>query len=177
MSELLAFGSGIILVRILFILLGALIGGWLLTFFVHRSLFVFSKMNKRREHEKRLQTVAGVLVHTGSFAIGMIAFIMILKEVKIDTSPILASAGLAGLAISFGAQQLIKDVFAGFCILTENQFCEGDAVKLDDLSGVVEKITLRKTILRDQSGNQHHIPHGQVRIVTLLTEPSAKRGM
>ncbi len=122
------------------------------------------------EKDKRIKTLKNVFLRTGTVLVCLFALIMILKELALDPSPLLASAGLAGLAVTFGAQSIIKDMFAGIFILAENQFSEGDMVKLDDIQGVVERLTLRKSVIRDKQQCLHHIPHGQVRIVTVIAE-------
>lgn len=167
--EFIAHNLGVIL-RIAGIAVGTLFCFWLLSALTGRLLRFIIAVNKVKQADRRVTTISNVLLSTGDFIITLIALLMILKELKIDTSPILASAGIAGLAISFGAQQLIKDIFSGLVILCENQFGEGDRVKLDELTGYVEKLTLRKTILRDDQGNRYHVPHGQIRFVTVFSK-------
>lgn len=113
-----------------------------------------------------------IFLTSGISLIILIALGMILREVHIDPSPLLASAGIVGLAVSFGAQALIKDVFAGLCILIENQYCEGDRVQIIEISGTVIELTLRKTVIRDEHGALHHIPNGSIPVVTVF--PSEK---
>lgn len=122
----------------------------------------------KKVKDQRIKTIGTVMRSSGYFLIGVTMVIMILKELSIDTSPILASAGIVGLAGSLGAQTLIKDVIAGLFILTENQYGVGDEVQLDEKRGIVQKLTLRRTILEDTDGTLHHIPHGGVRIVSVL---------
>jgi moderate conductance mechanosensitive channel len=87
----------------------------------------------------------------------------------INIAPLLASAGIAGLAIGFGAQTLVKDVINGFFILAENQFEIGDTIKAAGVGGVVEEITMRRTLLRDGDGTLHIIPNGAIGIVSNAT--------
>jgi len=93
----------------------------------------------------------------------------ILPVLGINMGPLLASAGIAGLAIGFGAQTLVKDVINGFFILLENQFDVGDVVRLGGVTGTVELLTLRRTMLRDADGTLHTIPNSEIRLVSNLT--------
>ena len=94
---------------------------------------------------------------------------MILQEAGIPIAPLLGGAAVFGLAVAFGAQNLIRDYFYGFVILLENQYKLNDVVKIGDLSGQVEQITLRMTVLRDLEGRVHFIPNGQITAVTNMT--------
>lgn len=147
---------------------GACILSLLLTWGTRRFIGALVKIHKFRKTDRRITTISNVFLRTGSFVIVLVAAVMILKEMNVDPTPIIASAGVAGLAISFGAQTLIKDIFAGLFILMEDQYSEGDRVKLDELFGTVSAVTLRKTILTDEKGATHHIPHGSVKIVSVL---------
>src|SRR5262245_12685743 len=89
-------------------------------------------------------------------------------------APILASAGIAGLAVGFGAQSLVKDVISGFFIVFEDQYGVGDVVKIGDFSGVVEHMTLRSTVLRNLEGQVHVIPNGNIPHVTVMTKEWAR---
>ena len=94
---------------------------------------------------------------------------MILQEAGIPIAPLLGGAAVFGLAVAFGAQNLIRDYFYGFVILLENQYKLNDVVKIGDISGQVEQITLRMTVLRDLEGNVHFVPNGQITTVTNMT--------
>ena len=94
---------------------------------------------------------------------------MILQEAGIPIAPLLGGAAVFGLAVAFGAQNLIRDYFYGFVILLENQYKLNDVVKIGDTSGQVEQITLRMTVLRDLEGNVHFVPNGQITTVTNMT--------
>src|SRR5437879_10175509 len=87
----------------------------------------------------------------------------------INMGPLLASAGIAGLAIGFGAQTLVKDVINGFFILAENQFEVGETVRVAGVQGAVEEITMRRTILRDVDGTLHVVPNSKIEIVSNMT--------
>ena len=110
--------------------------------------------------EKRAQTMSNMLSWAFGFIIGLITLFMILSKLTIDITPMLASAGVAGIAIGFGAQSLIKDFVSGMFILLEDQFNKGDVIKVAGISGVVEEINLRRTVLRDLEGILHNIPNG-----------------
>jgi len=92
-----------------------------------------------------------------------------LQVFNINIAPVLASAGIAGLAIGFGAQTLVKDVINGFFILAENQFEVGDSTRAAGVQGTVEEITMRRTILRDVDGTIHVIPNSKIEIVSNMT--------
>ena len=114
---------------------------------------------------KKLRTITGILRATASTVIILVAFIMILREIGFDITPLLASAGIVGLALGFGAQSLVKDIIAGFFLLIENQFDEGDEIEVSGEKGVVQKITLRTIWLKDNDGVLHIIPNGSIVVV------------
>jgi small-conductance mechanosensitive channel len=124
----------------------------------------------KTEVKKRSDTLAKVLVSTSQVFIVFIAVFMILSELEIDIAPILAGAGVIGIAIGFGAQGLIRDLVAGFFIIIENQFRVGDVVKIADVGGIVESINLRRTVLRDLDGVVHVVPNGEIRVANNLTK-------
>ncbi|HET7042858.1 MAG TPA: mechanosensitive ion channel family protein, partial [Gemmatimonadales bacterium] len=119
--------------------------------------------------EKRGQTIAQLLRSVGRVVIVVIGLLMTLS-LFIDIAPLLAGAGILGLAVSFGAQSLVKDVISGFFILFENQFAIGDVIEVAGKSGVVEGMTLRVTQLRDLEGRVHVVPNGQIAVVTNMTK-------
>jgi small conductance mechanosensitive channel len=119
---------------------------------------------------QQVRTVAGVIRSVGVFLIVFLTGTYVLNEgFHINIAPLLASAGIAGLAIGFGAQTLVKDVINGFFILAENQFEIGDTIKAAGVGGVVEEITMRRTLLRDGDGTLHIIPNGSINIVSNAT--------
>jgi small conductance mechanosensitive channel len=95
--------------------------------------------------------------------------LMLLDEVNIPIAPLMGGAAVFGLAVAFGAQSLIKDFFSGFMILLEQQYMVNDVIKIGDISGQVERITLRTTVLRDMEGRVHFVPHGQITSTTNMT--------
>lgn len=111
---------------------------------------------------KRAQTLRQILGSTSKVIIATIALMMILNELSLDIRPIIASAGILGVAFSLGAQQLMKDIINGFFILLEDQFGIGDTIKIGDVIGTVEKMNLRTTTIIDTSGNTHIIPNSQI---------------
>jgi small-conductance mechanosensitive channel len=124
----------------------------------------------KTEVKKRSDTLAKVLVSTSQVFIVFIAIFMILSELQIDIAPILAGAGVVGIAIGFGAQGLIRDLVAGFFIIIENQYRVGDIVKIADVGGIVESINLRRTVLRDLDGVVHVVPNGEIRVANNMTK-------
>ena len=123
----------------------------------------------RRLRAQRAQTIGGLLTNVALVVIVTITLLMVLGAFM-DIGPLLASVGVLGLAISFGAQSLVKDVISGTFMLLEGQFGIGDVVRVSDVSGQVEKITLRTTVLRDAQGVVHIIPNGEITRVSNLTK-------
>lgn len=118
------------------------------------------------EARKRAATVSNVLGKVASVFILIIALIMIFSEVGISIVPFLGAAGVAGVAIAFGAQSLVKDFFRGFFLLAENQIRQGDVVEIAGKTGVVEDLTMRYVQLRDYDGNVYYVPNGEITVVT-----------
>jgi moderate conductance mechanosensitive channel len=118
--------------------------------------------------ERRGQTIAQLLRSVGRVVVVAIALLLTFN-IFIDIGPILAGAGILGLAVSFGAQSLVKDVISGFFILFENQFAIGDVIEVAGKSGVVEKMTLRVVVLRDGEGAMHVVPNGEIKVVSNKT--------
>jgi small conductance mechanosensitive channel len=126
------------------------------------------------ELEKRAKTLARIVQTALIGVIGVIAIMMIIKELGLDIGPIIAGAGIIGLAIGFGAQNLVKDVISGFFILMEDQYRVGDVVQIAGIGGLVEQMSLRITILRDLEGKVHYIPNGSVGTATNMTKEWAR---
>jgi small conductance mechanosensitive channel len=120
------------------------------------------------EAEQRGHTVSQLLRSVGRVVIIGIALLLTLN-VFINIGPLLAGAGILGLAVSFGAQSLVKDVISGFFFLIENQFAVGDVIEVAGKSGVVERMTLRVVMLRDAQGTVHTVPNGQITTVSNMT--------
>lgn len=128
------------------------------------------KLNARQldnlEEIKRLNTLSMVLRYIVTTVILAIAVVEILHELGISIAPVLAAAGVVGLAVGFGAQSLVKDYFNGFFLLLENQIRKDDVVEIAGKAGLVEEITLRYIKMRDYEGNVHYVPNGQITTVT-----------
>jgi len=122
------------------------------------------------EFQKRSDTLSSIVRHTLIVTIIIMSAMMILRELGIEIGPIMAAAGVVGLAVGFGAQSLVKDIIGGFFILLEDQFRVGDVIQIADKGGLVERLNLKTTILRDVSGNVHYIPNGQINAVTNMTK-------
>jgi len=123
---------------------------------------------------QQLRTLASVLNSVGMAVIVFLAAMQLLPLLGINMGPLLASAGVAGLAIGFGAQALVHDVINGFFILMENQYDVGDVVRIGGVAGAVESMTLRSTTLRDETGAVHIVPNSEIKIVSNLTRDWAQ---
>jgi moderate conductance mechanosensitive channel len=121
------------------------------------------------EEIKRIDTLSMVVSYIITILIISIAAVEILHELGISIAPVLAAAGVVGLAIGFGAQSLVKDYFNGFFLLLENQIRKGDVVQISDKSGLVEEVTLRYIKMRDYEGNVHYVPNGIITTVTNMS--------
>ena len=122
------------------------------------------------EAKKRANTLGNILRHALLFVISFIAILMILGELGIQLGPLLATAGIGAIAIGFGAQSLVKDVISGFFIILENQYRIGDAIEVAGVSGLVESVSLRRTVLRDLEGRVHTVPNGEIKVVSNLSK-------
>jgi small-conductance mechanosensitive channel len=124
--------------------------------------------------EARRETIATVFGGILRIIVTAIAFLLALEQLGINTGPILGSVAILGLAISFGSQNLVRDVVTGFFILIENQFAVGDVVEISGRTGTVEKINLRSTWFRELTGTIHIVPNGSVSAVANLTRDWAR---
>ncbi len=163
-------------VRILIIILATFLGYYLLRFISHQleRLVEVEGYATVNEREQRVKTLTTILRGVGLVLIAAIAAVMILSELGINVAPLIAGAGIAGLAIGFGAQTLVKDIISGFFILLENQFTIGDVISVGGISGGVEKMTLRVTFVRDLEGTLHIIPNGEIRTLSNKTKGWAR---
>ncbi len=125
---------------------------------------------KRERARQRARTLATVVVSLITGVLWFVGFLLVLGEIDVDLAPLLAGAGVAGIAIGFGAQTLIRDLLAGFFIVLEDQYAVGDIVDLEHAIGEVERINLRFTRLRDFEGVVWFIPNGEVRRVGNLSK-------
>lgn len=123
-----------------------------------------------REQEMRARTLAGIVRSLIIGALIAVVSLMILRELGYDIGPLIATAGIVGVAIGFGAQTLVKDIIGGFFVLLEGQFYVGDVIQVGLVKGKVESIKLRTTLVRDGEGILHIIPNGEMRVVSNLTK-------
>ena len=123
---------------------------------------------------QQLRTLSSVIYSVGVFVIMFLAAMQILPLLGINMGPLLASAGIAGLAVGFGAQTLVRDFINGFVILVENQYDIGDTVRIAGVQGAVEGITLRRTVLRDGDGAIHNVPSSEIKVVSNLSRDWAQ---
>jgi small-conductance mechanosensitive channel len=160
--------------RILLILALALVADLVLRFVVPRVIrpTVARQMRGKpgEEIEQRSHTLVAVLRGSGRFVLVVWALFTILPELGVNVTPMLASVGIAGIALGFGAQSLVKDVLTGLFILIENQYSKGDVVTVAGISGQVEEVGLRRTVLRDLDGVVHHVPNSQIAVASNLTQ-------
>jgi len=127
-----------------------------------------------RQHEQQTQTLAGILNSAGVGIIIAISILMILREVGYDITILAAAAGLASVAVGFGAQSLVRDLINGFFIVFEDQFVVGDTIRVGETIGRVEHITLRRTVLRDPQGALVTVLNGQIQQVANLSRDWAQ---
>lgn len=161
-------------IRIMLVLLGA----WVLMRISKKAIQTLKNQLLSRvlgdlEEVKRIDTLEQVFRYIAGVVIGIVTFMVVLNQLGISIAPILAAAGVVGLAVGFGAQSLVKDYFTGFFLLLENQIRQGDVVEAGGKSGLVEQVTLRYLRMRDYSGNVHYIPNGLITTVTNMSREFA----
>lgn len=162
---------GLIFIVIIFVVLLRL-----LKFFMKRlSIFTINRAKRDEtkdslEAEKRVNTLLGIVAGIGKVIIWSVALMMILKKLGIDIAPILAGAGIVGLAVGFGAQELVRDFISGFFIILENQIRTGDVAIINGTGGLVEKIEMRTVTLRDFSGVVHVFQNGKINTLSNMTK-------
>jgi moderate conductance mechanosensitive channel len=125
------------------------------------------------EELRRIDTVGNAFRYFATVIVVLVAGMLVLNELGISIAPILATAGVAGIAIAFGAQSLIKDYFTGFFLLVEDQIRQGDVVEIVGKAGEVEEVTLRYVRLRDGDGYVHFVPNGEIKAVVNRTRTHA----
>jgi small conductance mechanosensitive channel len=153
-----------------------LLVAWLVQAFAGRLIARLHRAVERRKEgddRRRLNTVNAVLRNLGTVVVVLVAGMLVLGEIGVSVAPLLATAGVAGLAIGFGAQSLIKDYFNGFFLLIEDQLREGDVVEIAGKAGEVEEMTLRYVRLRDGDGYVHFVPNGEIKLVVNRTRAYA----
>jgi small conductance mechanosensitive channel len=171
-DSLVAYFKEHALTVILLIVLGMILSKILVTIsnMVVHKLVQPERFASKHEAVQREDTINSVLKYLIKIFVWIVVFMLILSELKIDIAPLLAGAGIAGIAIGFGAQSIVRDFFAGLFILSENQYRVGDVIRINnEISGTVEKITLRQTVMRNLDGMVHYISNGQITVVTNMT--------
>lgn len=166
---------GFALVRVSIILLAALIAQWLLRGIIRRVKENVLEVMRRHssgsdiEMTKRADTLAGIVRKALTAALWFVASMTALRQLGFDLAPILAGAGVAGVALGFGAQSIVKDVISGFFLLIENQIRVNDVCVLNGTGGLVEEINLRTTVLRSLDGVVHIFPNGSITSISNMT--------
>lgn len=155
--------------RIIFIASIGILAQILIGRLVPRCRELIANHQDTQEGAQRIRTLSRVLRYTLTVLVSVITALLILGEFGISVAPLLGAAGVAGIAIGFGAQSLVKDYFTGFFLLLENQIRIGDVIEIAGKTGAVEELTLRYLRLRDYFGNVHFIPNGQIDIVTNMS--------
>ena len=165
----------IILVIILLAYLLNKLSSLTIPIFINRFMKIRGKSKKEKtEVEKRASTLRGFTTNAIMILIILLALFMILSEIGIDIGPLLAGAGVAGIAIGFGAQKLISDIVNGLFIILEDYYAKGDVIKVANISGAVEDINIRRTILRDLDGVVHIVPNSEISVASNFTKNWAR---
>ena len=156
--------------RILFIIILFFAIYYLVKFLFRRALKIYMKdIEEGSEKDKRVRTLSRIVFIVVGLVLVITALMMVIAEIGVDIKPVLASLGIGGLAIGFGAQSLVKDIISGFFIILEDQVRVGDVVEAGGRSGLVEKVGLRVLILRDLSGNRIMVPNSSITDVVNMT--------
>lgn len=172
---LLSHGLRIVVIALVAFLLNRIIGRIIIR--AVRLAVVRDETMSEEAEIKREDTLIRIFNGALRIVILTLAVMMILDEAGLKIGPILAGAGIIGLAVGFGGQYLIKDIISGLFIILENQYRIADVVEINSVEGLVEDISLRKTTLRDINGTVHHIPHGEIKIVSNLSKNFARINM
>ena len=157
-------------------IIAILVLAWVLQVVTVRLIRLFRAYMARRtgaDEIGRVETLARVFRNAAAIVIVILAGTLVLGELGVSVAPILATAGVAGVAVGFGAQSLIKDYFNGFFLLLDDQLRQGDVVEIAGKGGLVEEVTLRYVRLRDLDGHVHFVPNGEIKVVTNRTREYA----
>jgi small conductance mechanosensitive channel len=155
-----------------------LLFAWIAMKLLHKFLLHLEKQLMKKseiegeppsEYQKRIETIVRLVKKAALLALWLTIGLMILKEFGVEIAPIIASAGIAGLAVGFGAQNLVRDVISGFFIILENQIRVNDVAIINGTGGLVEQINFRTTVLRDLSGVVHVFPNGTINTLSNMT--------
>jgi len=144
---------------------------------IRRTVSHQMRGRSKTDIKKRVKTLSSVLINTGTAIIAIVAIFTILAETGVNIAPALAGLGIAGVAIGFGAQSLVKDIFNGLLILLENQYGVGDVVQVAGVTGLVEEVSLRRTVLRDLDGIVHSVPNSEVKVASNFTKEWSRVNM
>ena len=160
--------------RVLFILFAAWIGLKIVRRVLRKMELHLMSMAEKDEHspaeqQKRIETLIRLVRQAIIIVVWVVVGLVVLREFGVDIAPILASAGIAGLAVGFGAQNLVRDVISGFFIILENQVRMGDVAIVNGTGGLVESVNFRTIVLRDLSGTVHVFPNGTISTLANLT--------
>jgi small-conductance mechanosensitive channel len=156
-----------------------LIGGWVVIRAANLAIEHLQHKLARRhtntdfEWQRRAATLTGILTSVVTASVGFVAMLMLLRELSLDVMPLLTGAGIAGLAIGFGAQNVVRDVISGFFLILEDQVRVGDIARINGIGGMVEQINLRTIVLRDGEGAVQVFPNGTVTALANLSKQFA----
>lgn len=152
--------------RIILILVVAHSFYWIWKISIGKNLENKIRDGVAKEKRKRIQTLISVFSGTFKFLMYISAILMILAELGVKIAPVLASIGLAGLAVGMAAKDIISDFLSGLFIILENQYDIGDKIKVAGIEGEVKEVTLRRTVIEDSGGFLHSIPNSQIKIIS-----------
>lgn len=162
--------SILVIVVLAIVLLKSLNWGFLKLreFMIHNGMHFTEESGE--EFEKRIQTLLGILKAVAKAVIWVMMIMLVLRKLGVDIAPLIAGAGVAGLAFGFGAQELVRDVISGFFMLLENQIRTGDVAIVNGVGGLVERINMRTVTLRDLSGVVHVFQNGKINSLSNMTK-------
>jgi small-conductance mechanosensitive channel len=128
-----------------------------------------SSLDEAAEVSKRFTTIEALVGYVVKGFVATIGGLLVLEQIGLDVGPAIAGLGVVGIAIGFGAQAIVRDFFSGILILLENQYGQGDVVEIAGVTGTVEELTLRRTVLRDADGVVHNVPNGEIKVASNRT--------
>lgn len=158
------------LISVAAIFVFSLFAYWVVVFLSRKGMYIAQKALSGIHHDDPRIVTLGVMIRVaGGTIILFVGGTMILRELKIDIAPLLTGAGILGLIVTFSVQTLLRDIFAGVFILFESQYSPGMRVTLNEHHGVVERMSLRTTVLRDANNNMLYVPNGSITIVKVAS--------
>jgi small-conductance mechanosensitive channel len=167
--DLLSWTPIAVLLRLILIVALVILSEWALRLAARQVARWLARVIQDAERVERTMTIVQVVRGTIFVVVVIVAALMALQTVGVNIGPLLAGVGVVGLAISLGAQTLIRDYLGGLLILLGNEFAIGDTIRVAGVEGEVEQITLRATYLRSEDGTFHTVPNGEIRLVSNLT--------